>query len=66
MNITSEGEYIDSDGNLYITGGKVNLLGEKAKEDGAVSFKGKANVAAGSIDAEGIGDISAKIAEKAE
>lgn len=66
VNITSEGEYIDSDGNLYITGGKVNLLGEKAKEDGAVSFKGKVNVAAGSIDAEGIGDISAKIAEKAE
>ncbi len=66
VNITSEGEYIDSDGNLYITGGKVTLLGEKAKEDGAVSFKGKANVAAGSIDAEGIGDISAKIAEKAE
>jgi hypothetical protein len=61
LNITSEGDYLDSDGNLYITGGKVTLTGVKAKEDGAVSYKGKAYVSAGSIEAEGAGDISAKI-----
>ena len=54
VNVTSGGESIDSDGNLYITGGSVTVTG-------AVDYKGSAYITGGSISDKNTGDIKDQI-----
>ena len=66
VSIVTDGDFIDSNGNLYITGGSIVLDGTKASEDGGVSCKGVAHIFGGSIEANGVGDIKDKILNKTE
>ncbi|MCR5206134.1 MAG: carbohydrate-binding domain-containing protein [Lachnospiraceae bacterium] len=66
LSIATDGDFIDSNGNLYITGGSIVLNGTKAAEDGGVSYKGVAHISGGNIEANGVGDIKDKILNKTE
>ena len=66
VKVTTDSDCLDSDGNLYITGGSIILDGAKAKEDGGVSYGGVAAISGGSVEAAGVGDIKEKILNKAE
>jgi hypothetical protein len=64
VKVTTDSDCLDSDGNLYITGGSIILDGAKAKEDGGVSYGGVAAISGGSVEAAGVGDIKDKILNK--
>ena len=66
VKVTTDSDCLDSDGNLYITGGSIILDGAKAKEDGGVSYGGVAAISGGSVEAAGVGDIKDKILNKSE
>ena len=64
VNVTSQGECLDSDGNLYLTGGSVTVDGKADSESGYVDYKGVAYITGGTIEAKGVGDIKAQILNK--
>ena len=66
VKVTTDSDCLDSDGNLYITGGSIILDGAKAKEDGGVSYGGVAAISGGSVEAAGVGDVKDKILNKTE
>lgn len=63
VNVTSGKDSLDSDGNLYITGGSITVSGS---EDGSVGvdYEGAAYITGGTVEAKGIGDIKDKILNK--
>ena len=64
LNINSEGDGIDSNGNLIVTGGETYVCGPTNSGNGALDYAGSATVSGGTLVAIGMSGMALGISEE--
>lgn len=64
IKVNSEGDGIDSNGNLYVTGGEIYVSGPTNNGNGALDYNGKATITGGMVIATGASGMAQNFGEE--